>query len=89
MSMIDLRSDTVTKPTAGMREAMASADVGDDVYGEDPTVNRLEVMAAKLLGKEAGLFVPTGVMGNQLSIRLHTQLGDEVIVEFFGSYSLL
>jgi len=79
--MIDLRSDTVTKPTAGMRQAMAVADVGDDVYGEDPTVNRLEKMAAALLGKEAGLFVPTGVMGNQLSIRLHTQPGDEVIVE--------
>ncbi len=81
MAMIDLRSDTVTKPTAGMRQAMAFADVGDDVYGEDPTVNRLERMAAALLGKEAGLFVPTGVMGNQLSIRLHTQPGDEVIVE--------
>ncbi len=79
--MIDLRSDTVTKPTAGMRQAMASAEVGDDVYGEDPTVNRLETMAATLLGKEAGLFVPTGVMGNQLAIRLHTQPGDEVIVE--------
>jgi len=63
MAVIDLRSDTVTKPTAGMREAMAHADVGDDVYGEDPTVNRLEAMAAELLGKEAGLFVPTGVMG--------------------------
>ncbi len=81
MNVIDLRSDTVTKPTAGMRQAMAAADVGDDVYGEDPTVNRLETMAAKLLGKEAGLFVPTGVMGNQLCIRLHTQPGDEVIVE--------
>jgi threonine aldolase len=81
MAMIDLRSDTVTKPTAGMRQAMACADVGDDVYGEDPTVNRLEMLAAELLGKEAGLFVPTGVMGNQLSIRLHTQPGDEVIVE--------
>ena len=79
--MIDLRSDTVTKPTVGMRQAMAGAEVGDDVYGEDPTVNRLEAMAASLLGKEAGLFVPTGVMGNQLSIRLHTQPGDEVIVE--------
>jgi threonine aldolase len=79
--MIDLRSDTVTKPTPGMREAILNADVGDDVYGEDPTVNRLEHMAAELLGKEAGLFVPTGVMANQLSIRLHTQPGDEVIVE--------
>jgi threonine aldolase len=81
MSIIDLRSDTVTKPTAAMRQAMAYADVGDDVYGEDPTVNRLEMMAAELLGKETGLFVPTGVMGNQLSIHLHTQPGDEVIIE--------
>jgi threonine aldolase len=81
MAIIDLRSDTVTKPTVGMRQAMASADVGDDVYGEDPTVNTLEAMAAKLLGKEAGLFVPTGVMGNQLCLRLHTQPGDEVIIE--------
>jgi len=81
MAIIDLRSDTVTKPTIGMRQAMVSADVGDDVYGEDPTVNTLEAMAAELLGKEAGLFVPTGVMGNQLCLRLHTQTGDEVIVE--------
>jgi threonine aldolase len=81
MPAIDLRSDTVTKPTPAMREAMAQAEVGDDVYGEDPTVNRLEAMAAELLGKEAALFVPTGVMGNQLAIRLHTRPGDEVIVE--------
>ena len=81
MTMIDLRSDTVTKPTAGMRQAMAYAEVGDDVYGEDPTVNRLEAMAAELLGKEAGLFVPTGVMGNQLCLRLHTNPGDEVLIE--------
>jgi threonine aldolase len=81
MPKIDLRSDTVTKPTPAMREAMARAEVGDDVYGEDPTVNRLEAMAAELLGKEAALFVPTGVMGNQLAIRLHTRPGDEVIVE--------
>ncbi|GJL55778.1 MAG: threonine aldolase [Nitrospirales bacterium] len=79
--MIDLRSDTVTKPSPAMREAMAQADVGDDVYGEDPTVNRLECMAAELLGKDAGLFVPSGVMGNQLCIRLHARPGDEVIVE--------
>ncbi|RMH37322.1 MAG: low-specificity L-threonine aldolase [Nitrospirae bacterium] len=79
--MIDLRSDTVTQPSPAMREAMASAPVGDDVYGEDPTVNRLEAMAAQLLGKEAALFVPSGVMGNQLCIRLHTRPGDEVIVE--------
>ncbi len=81
MDIIDLRSDTVTKPTSGMREAMARAEVGDDVYGEDPTVNRLEAMAAERLGKEAGIFVPTGVMANQLAIRLHTRIGDEVIIE--------
>ena len=79
--MIDLRSDTVTKPSTAMREAMAKAPVGDDVYGEDPTVSRLEAMAAERLGKEAALFVPSGVMGNQLAIRLHTRPGDEVIVE--------
>ena len=79
--MIDLRSDTVTKPSPAMREAMANAEVGDDVYGEDPSVNRLEQMAAALLGKDAGLFVPSGVMGNQLSICLHTRPGDEIIVE--------
>jgi threonine aldolase len=81
MQMIDLRSDTVTKPTPAMREAMAQAEVGDDVYGEDPTVNRLEAMAAELLGKEAAVFVPSGVMGNQLALRLHTRPGDEVIVD--------
>ncbi len=81
MRKIDLRSVTVTKPTPAMREAMAQAEVGDDVYGEDPTVNRLEAMAAELLDKDAALFVPTGVMGNQLAIRLHTRPGDEVIVE--------
>jgi threonine aldolase len=81
MRKVDLRSDTVTKPTPAMREAMAQAEVGDDVYGEDPTVNRLEAMAAELLGKEAALFVPTGVMGHQLAVRLHTRPGDEVIVE--------
>lgn len=79
--MIDLRSDTVTQPSSAMRDAMAKAIVGDDVYGEDPTVNRLEATAAQLLGKPAALFVPTGVMANQLSIRLHTRSGDEVIVE--------
>ena len=79
--MIDLRSDTVTRPSQAMREAMAKAPVGDDVYGEDPTVNRLEEMAASLLGKESAIFVPSGVMANQLSIRLHTQAGEEVIVE--------
>ena len=79
--MIDLRSDTVTKPTAAMRKAMAQAEVGDDVYGEDPTVNRLQEMAAGLLGKKAALFVPSGTIANQLAVRIHTQPGQEVIVE--------
>ncbi len=79
--MIDLRSDTVTKPSPAMREAMAQAEVGDDVFGEDPTVNRLQEVAARLLGKEAALFVPSGTMGNQLCVRLHTRPGDEIIVE--------
>jgi threonine aldolase len=78
---IDLRSDTVTKPTPEMREAMAQAEVGDDVYLEDPTVNRLQEMAAAILGKEAALFVPSGTMGNQICIRLHTRPGQEVIAE--------
>jgi threonine aldolase len=78
---IDLRSDTVTKPTPGMREAIYRAEVGDDVYGEDPTVNRLEEQAAALLGKEAALFTPTGTQGNQIAIMTHTRRGDEVIVE--------
>jgi threonine aldolase len=79
--MIDLRSDTVTRPTPAMREAMASAEVGDDVYSEDPTINRLEREAAEVFGKEASIFVPTGTMGNQIAIRLHTQHGQEVICE--------
>ena len=79
--MIDLRSDTVTRPTAAMRAAMAAAEVGDDVYGEDPTVNRLEARAAEILGREAALFVPTGSMGNQIAIHLHTQPGQEVVCE--------
>ncbi|MBM3812639.1 MAG: aminotransferase class I/II-fold pyridoxal phosphate-dependent enzyme [Acidimicrobiia bacterium] len=79
--MIDLRSDTVTKPTAAMRRAMSEAEVGDDVYQEDPTVNRLEARAAEILGKEAGLLVPTGTMGNTIAIKLHTQHGEEVICE--------
>jgi threonine aldolase len=79
--VIDLRSDTVTKPTPAMREAMAQAPVGDDVYGEDPTVNRLQDMAAALLGKPAALFVPTGIMANQLAIRVQAQLGEEVVVD--------
>ncbi|OQW31765.1 MAG: threonine aldolase [Nitrospira sp. SG-bin1] len=79
--MIDLRSDTVTKPTDDMRKAMARAEVGDDVYGEDPTVNRLQDMAATMLGKRFALFVPSGTMANQLAIRSHTQPGQEIIVE--------
>ncbi len=78
---IDLRSDTVTKPTPAMRKAMAEAEVGDDVFGEDPTVNLLQERVAMLVGKEASLFVPSGTMANQLSIKSHTQPGDEVIVE--------
>lgn len=81
MKIIDLRSDTVTKPTPEMRRAMFEAEVGDDVYGEDPTVNRLEAEAAAMLGKEAALFVPTGSQGNQLAIMTHTSRGDEVIVD--------
>jgi threonine aldolase len=78
---IDLRSDTVTRPSAEMRAAMAAAEVGDDVYGEDPTVNLLERRAAEVFGREAALFVPTGTMGNQIAIRLLTQPGQEVIAE--------
>ena len=79
--IIDMRSDTITLPTQAMREAMAHAPVGDDVYGEDPTVNLLQKKVAELLGKPAALFVPSGVMSNQLAIKVHTQPGDEVIVE--------
>ena len=82
--MIDLRSDTVTKPTPVMRKAMAMAEVGDDVYGEDPTVNLLQERAAENFGKEAALFVPTGSMGNQIAVKLHTKQGDEIIVEERG-----
>ena len=78
---IDLRSDTVTKPTSAMRKAMAGAEVGDDVFGEDPTVNALQRKVAKILGKEASIFVPSGTMANQLAIKSHTQPGDEVIIE--------
>lgn len=81
MNYIDLRSDTVTKPTEEMREAMMRAEVGDDVYLEDPTVNHLQELAAEMLGKEAALFVPSGTMGNQVCLRLHTQPGQEVIME--------
>src|SRR5229473_4616043 len=80
-AMLDFRSDTVTKPTAEMRRAMAEAEVGDDVYGEDPTVNRLEERAAQIFRKEAALFVPTGTMGNQIAIKVHTRHGQEVICE--------
>jgi len=79
--VIDLRSDTVTKPSARMREAMAQAEVGDDVYGEDPTLNRLEQRAAEIAGKEAALFVPTGTMGNTIAIKLLTHHGEEVICD--------
>ncbi len=79
--MIDLRSDTVTKPTDEMRKAMARAEVGDDVYGEDPTVNRLQDIAANMLGKRFALFVPSGTMANQLAIRSQSQPGQEIIVE--------
>jgi threonine aldolase len=81
MRLIDLRSDTVTKPTPAMREVMARAEVGDDVFGDDPTVKELEAQTAELLGKEAALFVPSGTMANQLAIRGHTQPGDEILVE--------
>lgn len=79
--MIDLRSDTVTKPTEAMRKAMATAEVGDDVLGEDPTVNRLQDRIASILGKEAGLFVPSGTMANQVAIKSHIQPGDEIIID--------
>lgn len=78
--MIDLRSDTVTQPTAEMRQAMANAPVGDDVYQDDPTVNKLEQLAAQMSGKEAAIFVPSGTMGNQLAIMSHTNRGDEIIL---------
>lgn len=81
MLPIDLRSDTVTRPTPAMREAMAAAEVGDDVYGEDPTVNALESEVAALLGKEAALFTVTGTMANQLALRCQTQPGDAVLLE--------
>src|SRR6202790_408992 len=79
--MIDLRSDTVTKPTPAMRRAMFEAEVGDDVYGEDPTANKLEERAAEVAGKEAALFVPTGTMGNTIAIKLLTEHGQEVICD--------
>ncbi len=79
--MIDLRSDTVTKPTPEMREAMANAEVGDDVLGDDPTVNALEKHTAEILGKEAAVYMPSGTMTNQVAIRTHTEPGDEIILD--------
>lgn len=79
--MIDLRSDTVTHPTPGMRQAMAEAEVGDDVFGDDPTVQRLEEETARLLGKESALFMASGTMSNQVAIRTHTEPGDEVLLD--------
>src|SRR5947208_10480636 len=80
-AVVDLRSDTVTRPTPEMRRAMAEAEVGDDVYLEDPTVNKLERRAAEIFGKEAALFVPSGCMGNLISIKVWTRHGNEVICE--------
>lgn len=80
MEWIDLRSDTVTKPTPEMRRAMAEAEVGDDVFGDDPTINKLQDMAAEMMGKQAGLFVASGTMGNLLAVLTHCQRGDEVIL---------
>jgi len=79
--MIDLRSDTVTKPTDAMRSAMAEADVGDDVYGEDPSINQLEARTAEVLGKEAAVFMPTGTMSNQVALRVHAEGGDGVLLD--------
>lgn len=79
--MIDLRSDTVTQPTSAMREAMARAEVGDDVYGDDPTVRELEARTAAILGKEAAVYMPTGTMTNQVALRTHTEAGDEILAE--------
>ena len=82
--IIDLRSDTVTRPTMPMRQAMAHAEVGDDVLGDDPTVQELERVTASLLGKEAAVFVPSGTMANQLAIRCHTQHGDELLIDAYS-----
>src|SRR5215470_14689315 len=82
--MIDLRSDTVTKPTPEMRAAMAAAEVGDDVYGDDPTVNRLQDYAAEIFEKEAALWVPSGCMGNEIAVKVHTKPGQEIIIEERG-----
>jgi threonine aldolase len=82
--MIDLRSDTVTKPSEKMRAAMASAEVGDDVFGDDPTVNKLQATAAEMFEKEAALWVPTGCMGNEIAVKIHTQPGQEIVTEERG-----
>src|SRR5215813_1481776 len=82
--MIDLRSDTVTKPTAEMRAAMAGAEVGDDVFGDDPTVNCLQERAAEIFEKEAALWVPSGCMGNEIAVKVHTKPGQEIVTEERG-----
>ena len=79
--MIDIRSDTITKPTDEMRRAMATAEVGDDVLGDDPTVKALESLTAQILGKESALYMPSGTMANQVAIRTHTQPGDEILID--------
>ncbi|MGZ4822841.1 MAG: threonine aldolase family protein, partial [Terriglobales bacterium] len=84
VTTVDLRSDTVTKPTPEMRRAMAEAEVGDDVYGEDPTINRLEQRAAEIFGREGAIFVPSGTMGNTVAIKIHTRPGQEVICDERG-----
>jgi threonine aldolase len=84
MDYVDLRSDTVTQPTPAMRQAMAQAKVGDDVYGEDPTINRLQEMSAEMLGKDAALFIPSGTMGNLVAILAHCNRGDEIILGNFS-----
>ena len=79
--MIDLRSDTITLPTTEMREAMNDASVGDDVFGDDPTINNLEKCVSEILGKESAVFMPSGTMTNQVAIRTHTEPGDEILLE--------
>src|SRR5436190_16571345 len=83
-AVIDMRSDTVTKPTAGMRRAMAEAEVGDDMTGEDPTVNRLAALMAERLGKEAAVFACSGTQSNQMGVRTHCVSGDELLIESTG-----
>src|SRR5690349_2150108 len=81
MPIVDLRSDTVTRPSEAMYEAMRSAPLGDDVYGDDPTVTKLENLAAEMLGKEATVFVPSGTMGNQIAVAVQTKPGDAILIE--------